>query len=209
MADNRINNKVFAEIKAYLSEKTVEPCEQDTGTQDVYDELDIGKIMAVAEFLPLSEAVQTIFPSLFLDEGDNKGPIASVSNESILQWLEKKQQNAHSFTRTVRCKLEDKGYKNDYPRFYNKAEIDRRLFSKIVSEAYSYHPDIKTVFKIIIGLELGIEEAEEMLYAASYSFGSSTFNLIIRYCIEHSEYNYCTIDPYLYEFCNDTLYSLR
>ena len=124
-------------------------------------------------------------------------------------WLEKALGSSADFSTLVVELLEIKGYQNDYPRFYNKAEIDRRLFSKIISVNQSYHPDIKTVYKIIIGLELSLEQANELLRAASYSFGGSVYSLIIQYCVKNRVFEHKKIDEYLMEFCGDTLYSIK
>ena len=124
-------------------------------------------------------------------------------------WLKSALMQSTDFSTLVVNLLEIKGYKNDYPRFYNKADIDRRLFSKIVASKSNYHPEIKTVFKIIIGLELDLEQANELLQSASYSFGSSMFNLIIQYCVENHVYEHKKIDKYLTEFCGETLYSIK
>ena len=125
------------------------------------------------------------------------------------RWLENALDCAADFSALVIELVEAKGYKNDYPRFYNKAEIDRRLFSKIISLNQSYHPDIKTVYKIIIGLELNVEQANELLRAASYSFGGSLYSLIIRYCVENGIFEHKKIDEYLMKFCGETLFSIK
>ena len=124
-------------------------------------------------------------------------------------WLKNALNHTKDFSTLVVELLEIKGYKNDYPQFYNKADIDRRLFSKIINTKSNYHPDIKTVFKIIIGLELDLEQANELLKSASYSFGSSLFNLIIQYCVENQVYEHKKIDKYLTEYCGETLYSIE
>ena len=142
------------------------------------------------------------------------GALALTDNKSrprtsdFYHWLSAKPEIVIDFTELTIQMLEEKGYKNNYPEFYRKAEIDRRLFSKIVSEAYEYHPDIKTVFKLIVGLELGIDEATKLLNSAAYDFGTVPFNLVIRYCIENQIFDHDQIDNYLLAICNQTLYSL-
>ncbi len=135
----------------------------------------------------------------------------SISQKLELnRWLVKNGRD-RTFTKLLIELLEKKGYKNDYPSFYRKAEIDRRLFAKMVtlSNSFNYHPDIKTVFKLIIGLEADLEEANKLLHAAAYSFGTDTFNLIIQYCIEKKIYDHGTIDEYLIEFNQEPLYCIK
>ena len=138
----------------------------------------------------------------------SRDPEQAEKNELQL-WLYNAIQNATEFSTLVVQLLEIKGYQNDYPRFYNKAEIDRRLFSKIIATNTNYHPEIKTVFKLIIGLELDLEQAYVLLTSASYSFGGNVFHLIIRYCVENGVYEHEKIDEYLMEFCGKTLYSIK
>lgn len=126
----------------------------------------------------------------------------------LQKWLDSFLKKEPIFQRALVKELEKAGYAHDYPAFYKQAEIDRRLFSKLVSETYVYHPDIKTVFKCIIGLRLNLEQAQKLLNAASYAFGTEEFNLVIRFCVENEIYDHEIIDELLYEFGEDTLYSI-
>ena len=65
---------------------------------------------------------------------------------------------------------------------YNKAYIDRRLFSKIRNDT-NYHPSKETIILLGLSLKLNESEIEKLLESASYSLPmNTTFDLIISIC---------------------------
>lgn len=71
---------------------------------------------------------------------------------------------------------------------YNKANIDRKLFSKI--RAANYHPSKSTVIKLAFALELNEDDMDSFLESASYSLPKNNeYDLIIRFCFLHKIYN--------------------
>lgn len=88
---------------------------------------------------------------------------------------------------------------------YKKAQIDRRLFSKIRSEE-DYQPSKKTVFKLILAIELTYQEAKEFLEYAGFAFSrSSKFDLIVEYAVKHQLYNIFDVNELLDELIGETL----
>ena len=82
---------------------------------------------------------------------------------------------------------------------YNKAGIDRRLFSKIRSDI-NYHPSKETVILFALALELSEFEVEDLLESASYSLPkNTTYDLIIRFCFKEKIYNINQINEFLYD----------
>ena len=83
---------------------------------------------------------------------------------------------------------------------YNKAQIDRRLFSKIRSDE-NYHPSKETIISLATSLELTIDELEELLDSASYSLPKNNkFDLIIRFCFIEKIYDIMEINNLLDEY---------
>ena len=74
-------------------------------------------------------------------------------------------------------------------QIYKTANIDRRLFSKIRSDA-DYHPQKQTILSLIIALHLNLVEAEDLLSRAGFAFSPvNTIDSIYQFCIENSIYD--------------------
>jgi len=130
--------------------------------------------------------------------------------EDMTKWINRQIDLSESFAEVLLRHLSQKGYRNDFPMFYNKIYMDRRLFSKLISESYKTQPTKKTVLKIIIGLELTITEAEKMLSSAGYCFNShDRSEMILKYCIEHEKYSPQEIDRHLLLFGENTLFTVE
>lgn len=83
---------------------------------------------------------------------------------------------------------------------YHKANIDRRLFSKIRSNS-NYHPKKETVIALGLALELNIEDFIKLLESASYSLPKNNVSdLIIRFCITEKIYNLIEVNSLLSEY---------
>ena len=98
--------------------------------------------------------------------------------------LEKKQE---TFSEMLLRLIDEKGLKDSDA--YKRANIDRRLFSKIRGDK-NYLPSKKTAISFCMALQLEMDEAKKLLATAGYALSSSSrFDLIIMYLIENSEYN--------------------
>ena len=87
--------------------------------------------------------------------------------------------------------------KLDNVTVYKKAYIDKKFFSKIISNK-DYVPKKHTVMALGLALELPLEEYESFLASAGYAFmPSSKFDLIIKYCVMNQIYNLINVDVIL------------
>lgn len=86
------------------------------------------------------------------------------------------------------------------PEVYKKANLDRRLFSKIRSNP-NYQPKKSTALALAIALELPLEETQELLGAAGFTLSKSTkMDLIVEYFIRESRYDIYTVNEVLFAY---------
>lgn len=82
---------------------------------------------------------------------------------------------------------------------YKKACIDKKFFSKIISNK-DYVPKKHTVMALGLALELPLVEYEAFLASAGYAFmPSSKFDQIVKYCVINHIYNLINVDVILYD----------
>lgn len=102
------------------------------------------------------------------------------------------------FTETLLALIRKSGQKNS--AVYKKANISKQHFSKIINDPNA-KPSKQTAIALALALELDLEGVRDLIGRAGYALtNSSTFDLIIRYFIEHKQYNVIEINIALYEF---------
>ena len=80
---------------------------------------------------------------------------------------------------------------------YKKADIDRKLFSKIRTQP-DYHPNKNTLLKLCLAMNLDTDETENLLKSAGYSLSKSLrSDLILRYCFGHHIFDVITVNQIL------------
>ena len=136
---------------------------------------------------PLKAArVVNLEPSF--DEGKLITPIdvdafIKISNEKL------------NFQNTLMQLIADR--KVDNSVIYKKACIDKKFFSKIISNK-DYVPKKHTVMALGLALELPLVEYEAFLASAGYAFmPSSKFDQIVKYCVINHIYNLINVDVIL------------
>ena len=142
---------------------------------------------------PLSDR-QTNASSEAVCEQASMSLLDALRDRSLADLLDRKSE---TFSEMLLRLIDEKGMTD--VEVYKRANIDRKLFSKIRKK--DYVPKKATVFALIIGLRLNMDEARDLLSRAGFAFSESLrFDIIIEYFIEHNRYDIYEINETLFAF---------
>ena len=181
----KISEKLFDDVEDFLSDNLdgYEVEEEHIQYKASYNTV-IGSLSADRIFEP-ARAVQS---EPILSE---EKKIAPIDVDAFIR----SSKDKLNFQNTLMHLIADR--KVDNSVIYKKACIDKKFFSKIISNK-DYVPKKRTVMALGLALELPLEEYESFLASAGYAFmPSSKFDLIIKYCVMNHIYNLINVDVIL------------
>lgn len=126
-------------------------------------------------------------------------PYASMAAGAVGDGLDDLLTNLDAGFSETLLKLIDHTGKKD-SEIYKKANVDRKLFSKIRNNP-DYKPSKATAIAFAIALELDLEETKDFIARAGFALShSSKFDVIIEYFIKQKKYDIFEINEALFAF---------
>ena len=180
----QISGKLFSEIAEYIDDHYV-----DEHTDSRRERMRRFNRLERKESMVCDDAISEFMaaPCEYMTVGAVDGGLDDLLNDLDA-----------GFSETL-LKLIDRTGKKD-SEIYKKANVDRKLFSKIRNNP-DYKPSKATAIAFAIALELDLEETKDFIARAGFALShSNKFDVIIEYFIKQKKYDIFEINEALFAF---------
>ena len=189
-----ISRELYDDVQSFIDDHYVDAHTDYDFERDRRNALMSGMSMSVAQPQSPHKEKKRLFPAR-KEEVCFEAAAAPASAGSLEDALKTMDE---SFSQMLLRKIDERGMKD--AECYKKANIDRKLFSKIRSDV-NYKPSKTTALAFAVALELPLDETRELLMKAGYALShSSKFDIIIEYFIGKRQYDIYAINETLFAF---------
>lgn len=180
-------NKYIEGASAYINDVFAPECNRDSTDGVKFSLRDEGKIQYSQRKKPDDAYSATEVSRIMKSCVSNKSELLSALDASINQ----------SFVERLLYYMNRKGVKDS--AVYKAAHVDKRLFSKIMSDR-KYKPAKDTAIALALGLRLTLEETNDLLSRAGYTFShSDKRDVVIEYFFREGIFNLMDINEVLFQ----------
>lgn len=187
-----LSEKLFHSVQSFIDENYIhEKSLEEYGVSNKGDirEIELLQLREVMESRRMAALEEEIF-ECSIDYA--LAPSAPRKLEDLINEVDE------TFSESLIRLIDQKGLKD--PDVYKKANIDRKLFSKIKNNI-DYKPSKSTAIAFAIALELNLDETKDFIGRAGYALThSSKFDIIIEYFLNEKNYNMYQINEVLFAF---------
>jgi O-acetyl-ADP-ribose deacetylase (regulator of RNase III) len=146
-------------------------------------------------------------PAVHREESDHPSAsddlFAALDGKTLEEIIEDK---GDTFQQRLFKLIDERGLKD--PEVYNKAWVDRKVFSTIRNNI-DYKPSKRTAVNLAIALELDLPAMQDLLARGGIAFSRSNLSdLIIAYFVKNGKYDLYEIDKALFKYDQPTLTSI-
>jgi len=183
-----VSQELLGAVESYIDEHYVDEKEHRYSRRELLaverEALSDAEMIEMSAYLPLMEDEALIAEGFSAPESANLDDLVGNLDEP--------------FSSTLLRLIDATGRKDS--EVYNRANLDRRLFSKIRSNT-NYAPSKPTVLAFAVALELNLDQTDDLLERAGFALSHSRkFDVIVEYFIQSRRYDIFEINEVLFSY---------